>query len=149
MIALAMLAWSFQIRTDPMTDTEMAIVATLDTQEKFAVSLRCEDKGTGNILLFAKSSAYLGGKGGLQNARNIQYRIDDGMSSLLTGVYRSDEVAVAPSYELGRFMKAAAGAKSRIIMRFETYSGEYLDAFLPVSGAAQAISKIRDFCETP
>lgn len=149
MIALAMLAWSFQVHTDPITDTKMAIVATLDTQEKFAVSLRCERKGTGNILLLAKSSAYLGGKGGRQNGRNIQYRIDDGMSSLLSGIYEANEVAVLPSYELGRFMKAAAGAKSRIVMRFETYSGEYLDAFLPISGTAEAISKIREFCETP
>lgn len=149
MIALAALAWSFQTQTDPMTDTQMAIISTLDTSKQVAVSIRCEDKGSGNILLFAKSATYLGGRYGRQNARNIQYRVDDGMSSLLTGVYRADEVAVLPSYELGRFVKAAATAKSRIIMRFETYSGDYLDAILPASGAAQAISKITDFCQTP
>ena len=88
----------------------------------------------------------LGGSGGSSQARKVFYRVDDGASSFLTGIYNRNSVTVAPDYETQRFVKLAATARNRVVIRLETYAGEYVDADLAALGASANIGKIMDFC---
>ena len=145
--AAAVSAWTFSVNADPITDTKIAVIQAFDTKKKVIISLRCENPGSGHITLFATSSEYLGGKGGRQNARNIIYRVDEQIPSMMTGIYRGNDVAVLGYEDMASFLRSAETVKSRIALRFETYSGEYVDAIIPASGAIQNFRKIMEFCQ--
>ena len=49
--------------------------------------------------------------------------------------------------DMASFLRSAETVKSRIALRFETYSGEYVDAIIPASGAIQNFRKIMEFCQ--
>lgn len=55
--------------------------------------------------------------------------------------------AVLGYEDMASFLRSAETVKSRIALRFETYSGEYVDAIIPASGAIKNFRKIMEFCQ--
>jgi len=141
-------AWSVTSKVDAMTDRLDAKASVYSSDEKALLSIGCWDgPRESRIAFFLTSDQFLGSSNGVRGRarREIIFRIDQNPAETLWWYYgdtTATQFTMAGVSEFGNILRRGTDLKARMV----TYRGNEIDASFDVSGASEAIDRIRLLC---